>query len=584
MLFSAPGRAAIGAGGARLLTRGMRAGSYPRGGRVHLRLWAAERLVAAFNVASVAGTPLAPRYARWLGCTVGDHVALHALPPVTGLAEFGAGSSIEPEADVAGWWLDGDVLHVGSVRVGPEARVGTRSVLMPGAEVGAGAEIAPGCCVTGPVPALEYWHGSPARPADGDAAGTVQDWPAPEHRTSRRWGLAYLLSLPALQTLPLLAAAPAGITLFVLLRHTTSYGRAVELLLLLSVPAAALTYACYAGLLGAAIRLLGCVLAPGLHPGRGKTAWAAWLTYRLMDAARTQLFPIYASLLTPVWLRLLGARVGRRVEASTVLGLPGLMTLDDGAFLADDTLVAPFEVRGGWLRLGEAHVGRRALVGNSGIVGPGRRLPENSLVGVLSDTPAEAAPGSSWIGRPGLTISRVVEPTDTIRTYEPPRRLVWARVAVELCRLLPLPVVAGLGDVTTVALQEVLNRAGLAVAALAAGPVVLVSGVLALLTTTAAKWLLVGRFRRGRHPLWSSFVWRNELYDVFVEELAMPWLGQALLGTPFFAWWLRTLGPGSGVACGASPTGSPRPTSSAWMTAPASTAAWSSRPTSSTTA
>ena len=52
------------------------------------------------------------------------------------------------------------------------------------------------------------------------------------------------------------------------------------------------------------------------------------------------MFPIYARLITPPWLRLFGARVGRRVEASTVIALPHLIRLADGSFLADDARLA----------------------------------------------------------------------------------------------------------------------------------------------------------------------------------------------------------------------------------------------------
>ena len=52
-----------------------------------------------------------------------------------------------------------------------------------------------------------------------------------------------------------------------------------------------------------------------------------------------------------MWLRLLGAKVGRGVEASTVLALPTMTTVGDGAFLADDTMVATYELGGGWLRI-----------------------------------------------------------------------------------------------------------------------------------------------------------------------------------------------------------------------------------------
>ena len=70
-------------------------------------------------------------------------------------------------------------------------------------------------------------------------------------------------------------------------------------------------------------------------------------------------------------------------------------------------------------------------------------------------------------------------------------------------------------------------------------------------TATAAKWLLVGRVRRQDHPLWSSFVWRNELADTFIEVLAAPWFARAASGTPVLNLWLRTMGAriGRGVWC-----------------------------------
>ncbi|WP_370468501.1 Pls/PosA family non-ribosomal peptide synthetase [Streptacidiphilus sp. P02-A3a] len=554
VLASPFGRAAIGAGGARLLTLGLRPGTHPRGGVTHLRLWTAERLAAAFSGAAVLGTPLAARYARMLGCTVGPDVHLHAMPPVTGLAEFGAGCSLEPEVDAAGWWLDGDLLRLGAVRVGPGARVGTRAVLMPGADVGAGADVAPGSCVTGRVPAGQRWHGSPARP---DPAPAADPWPAPRHVRSRAWTAAYALSLPLLGGLPLLAALPALLVLYRLADGQRRYGVVVARLLAASAPLTLLTLLLYALLTAGLVRLLSRAVTPGLHPATGRAAWCAWAVLNLMSAARTVLFPLYAGLLTPAWLRLLGARVGRRVEASTVLGLPGLMRVDDYAFLADDTLLAPYEVRGGWLRLGRARVGRRSFVGNSGIVGPGRSLPADSLVGVLSDAPpterggAADGRGGSWLGRPGFPVRRIPEQVDAARSYDPPRRLVRARAAVELCRLLPVLLSVLLGDLAVAGAQRLLDRSGALWCVLGAGGLLLGCGVTACLLTTAAKWLLLGRYRVGRRPLWSSFVWRNELFDAWVEELAMPWLGAGLVGTPFLNLWLRSLGAriGRGVWC-----------------------------------
>ena len=68
VLFSPAGRIAIAAGGARLLLRGVRPGSYPRGGSVHVRLWAADPARRAVRrdgrLRRVVDHPLRPRARR----------------------------------------------------------------------------------------------------------------------------------------------------------------------------------------------------------------------------------------------------------------------------------------------------------------------------------------------------------------------------------------------------------------------------------------------------------------------------------------------------------------------------------------
>ena len=525
LLFSPPGRIAVAAAGARLLLRGVRPGNYPRGGGVHLRLWAAERLADLTGATGVAGAGWMITYAKALGAQIGPDVDLHSAPPVTGLLKLGRGAAIEPEVDLSGHWVDGDVVRVGKVRVGAGSRVGSRSTLMPGARIGKGAKIAAGSTVTGAVPANQRWAGSPAVRATKGAAA----WPAgrPERR-SRIWVAWYSLTAQLLGLLPVVAALP-GLTLL-----TVSP---------LLAPAAAVAYfVTYALLVLVAVRLLGIGVRAGFHPVRGRVAWQVWTTERLMGMARFALFPMYASLFTPVWLRLLGAKVGRNVEASTVLALPVMTTVDDGAFLADDTMVATYELSHGWLRVAPARIGKQAFLGNSGMAAPGRSVPKRGLVGVLSSAPRKAKKGSSWLGAPPMPLRRTVEAADTSRTYDPPLRLVLARAAIELCRIVPVLLAGALAVLVLATLARIWQVAGGWAAALAAGPVLLVAAIAAALTATAAKWLLVGRFRVAERALWTSFVWRNELADTFVEVLAAPWLFRFATGTPLLSAWLRTLG------------------------------------------
>jgi non-ribosomal peptide synthetase-like protein len=300
-----------------------------------------------------------------------------------------------------------------------------------------------------------------------------------------------------------------------------------------------------------AVRLFSLGMREGFHPVRSRTGWQVWATERLMDEARTYLYPLYASLITPTWLRALGARVGRGVEASTVLMLPAMATVGDQAFLADDTLVGSYELASGWLRIERAKVGKRAFLGNSGIAGPGRVVRKDSLVAVLSTAPRRAKARTSWLGSPPVELRRSAASGDQSRTFSPATSVKVQRALVELCRLFPVVVTAGLALGLALALVGGLERWGALVTLSLAGPMLLVVGVAAALVATAAKWLLVGRHRAIEHPLWSSFVWRNELADAFVELVAVPWFVRGELATPVFVLWLRSLGAriGRGVWC-----------------------------------
>ena len=274
---------------------------------------------------------------------------------------------------------------------------------------------------------------------------------------------------------------------------------------------------------------------------------------KVLDESRTWLFPIYSSAFTPVWLRLLGARVGRRVEASTVLLIPKLTRINDEAFLADDTLLGSYELGGGWLRVERIKIGKRAFVGNSGMTAPGRKVPKQSLVAVLSAAPRrkQAKAGSSWLGSPPVLLRRPVEAGDDSRTYAPPRRLRIVRALVECCRLLPVLVSFALGGGVALVLLWLLGTSLPWVAVLVAGPLLMLAGALAAGLTSAAKWVLVGGITATEHPLWSSFVWRSELADSFVEVVAAPWFARAATGTPVLNVWLRSMGVhvGRGVWC-----------------------------------
>ncbi|MGE2732578.1 Pls/PosA family non-ribosomal peptide synthetase [Mycolicibacterium vaccae] len=541
------GRMGIAAFGARVLVGGLAPGTYARGGFEHLRVWLAERLAAASGAENMAGAPWLVYYARALGNSVGNGVDLHSAPPVTGMLTLGHRCAIEPEVDLTGYWIDGDQFHVGPVTVGNDATIGARTTLLPGAVVGKNADVAPGSAVIGKVKNGQYWKGSPAV-----KSGKARH-PWPDHRPPRRplWALVYGVTSLLLAALPLIALASGLAVLGWAVRGTETLTAAVVPALVWLVPATLTALVVYAALTVLGVRILSLGLTEGYHPVRSRQGWQLWATERLMDAARNYLFPIYASLLTPMWLRLLGAKVGRGTEISTALLIPKFTVVEDGAFLADDTMVASYELGGGWIHVARATVGKRAFLGNSGITQPGRRVPDDGLVAVLSATPTKAKTGSSWLGSPPVRLRRRPTAADALRTFAPPVRLKVLRAVVETCRVLPVIVTFALGVAVFGGLQAVAVHLGWWWTAPAAGAVLLAAGAVAGAVAAVAKWVAVGPIRAGEHPLWSSFVWRNEVADTFVETVAAPWFARAAAGTPVMNVWLRALGAkiGRGVWC-----------------------------------
>jgi non-ribosomal peptide synthetase-like protein len=176
---------------------------------------------------------------------------------------------------------------------------------------------------------------------------------------------------------------------------------------------------------------------------------------------------------------------------------------------------------------------------------------------VLSAAPQRgtAKAGSSWIGSPPTQLRRAAGEADASRTYAPSTRLRMLRGIVETGRVVPmllavcLPVGVVLGMLAV--LGDAWSWGGFAATVVVAPLLLLAASGLAALIAVAAKWVLVGRVREGEHPLWSGFVWRNELADTFLEMLAARWFAQPASGTIALNVWLRMLGAriGDGVWC-----------------------------------
>jgi len=156
-------------------------------------------------------------------------------------------------------------------------------------------------------------------------------------------------------------------------------------------------------------------------------------------------------------------------------------------------MVASYELGGGWMHIDDVKIGKRSFLGNSGMAAPGRKVPKNGLVAVLSAAPDRAKSGSSWLGSPPIRLRRTAAETDTSRTFDPPTRLKVARAVIETLRLIPVMISFGLGIFMLLSLQYIAQQANYVIAGLISGLLLILCGAIACCVAAAAKWAVVGR-------------------------------------------------------------------------------------------
>ncbi|MGA9874646.1 MAG: Pls/PosA family non-ribosomal peptide synthetase [Solirubrobacteraceae bacterium] len=550
-LASPMGRLAIAVLARRVLLSRPRPGRYPRDSWLACRVWFLERLSEYCNLTRLAGTPFSTRYARLMGARVDRDARIASMPTLTSLVQIGQGATVEPQVDLHGWWIDGQELVIGEVRIGAGASVGSRTLLAPGASIGEGAEIEPASVISGSIPAGEHWGGSPARYLGLAGANWPVESPAPSSH-ARVWKALYASSMLLEGLLVLLAVAPAIAVLALLGSGVPWIGGSLVGLLLDAVVIASLSTVTLAVLTALTLRLLWKLVRPGWHRAGGALGWALWLSGDIQESAGAILFPLYASLYTRGWLRLMGIRVGRRTEISTSTGLNPLVSFGELSHATDDVGFCGARSRGDWLQMQSIEIGDRSFLGPGAVLREGTTLGNDSLVGALTLAPRRAAQGTSWLGVPAIELPRLPAATDPARTTEPPRRLVLARGVMDAIRILaPNTISMAIGLLDLLVLDRLGAHLGIP-AMIALSPlVVLGSGLLSAALAVAIKWVLIGRYRTSEHPLWSFFVWRDEIVNTVHEQLAGEWLLRFAIGTPLLSLYLRAMGSkvGRGVWC-----------------------------------
>jgi non-ribosomal peptide synthetase-like protein len=289
-------------------------------------------------------------------------------------------------------------------------------------------------------------------------------------------------------------------------------------------------------------------IEPGIYKVESVVFLRTWLAEALTTASRVIMRPIYGTAYLPPWLRLMGARVGRHVEVSTVSHLaPDLVDIEDGSFVAEDSSIGGRRFFRGRVEIGRNRIGRGSFISIDALLPVGASVGRESLIGALSTMPdgRDTTPdGTEWFGSPPFRLPHraKVEGSDEPAADVPTWKLRVQRVAIDAVRVLFPAYVATFG--AAFFFGAVMSGLSLLPAGVVLGlaPVlaVVVAGGSAV-SVVALKHVAMGRYEPATRPLRSTCVWWNGVVTGAYETISARVLSP-LVGTPFFNAYLRQLG------------------------------------------
>jgi non-ribosomal peptide synthetase-like protein len=541
----------LGIGAKWLIIGRYKPGAYPLWGSYYIRWWFASGLQRLAGAGIFLGTPLMPVYYRLMGAKVGRGCALDsALVSAWDLISIGDDTSIGADTQLHGTRVENGYLIIGRVDIGRRCFVGSHSALGLNVRMGDDTRLDDQSLLPDgtTLAAGEQRRGSPAE---------ALQVPAPE-------GALYRASLPRQTAFVALAwltgtvtrLLPLGPALALLWLWLTAFQHhwlwTVIWITAMLVPIFVVITCLWIAMLKA---ILLHRAKPGIYLLYSFYYLRNWLAYGLMRQSRDLLLPIFTTVYLPPWMRLLGARIGKHAEISTVWSfMPELLNAGDGSFFADGCMLGGRRVFGGRFEIRTNYVGNRSFVGNGAILPTGAGLGDHCLLGVLSAPPSRMAAtsdGSDWLGSPAFRLPnrhKVGGFSDSV-TYVPTRKLYLQRCLVDACRIL-IPAytafIFGLSGLAAVLYGYEVFGIGTTFALLPALGLFFAAAAVAIVV--GLKWAVMGRFKPVIVPLWSSYVWFNEMVNGAYESIMAP-VVSTFFGTPFAGPILRLLGCKIGHGC-----------------------------------
>ena len=516
-------------------------GRYKLWGTYYFRFWIVDKVINICPIIYFTGTSIMNMFLRLLGATVGKDCYINTSAiSAFDLLKVGNNVSICTDSHLRGYTIADGYLYIGTIEIGDDSFVGTRCCLSHNSKMEKNASIEdltliPEGCV---IPQNENWAGSPA-------VKTGFNQPQEKRKLwSVKSSMLFLVSVFLIPLVTMIAYFP-GMMLITHLDYSSegyrflwlTIGVGVSFVVLLTVIITILKWL-----------MLGNI-KEGKYPINSFFYYKKWFFDQLMKLSLQVIGTLYTTLYLQYWFKMLGVKMGKRVEISTVEFIsPDLLVTGDECFLADSVSIGASHVRNGYITIAKTHIGNRTFVGNSAVISPDTRLGNDVLVGVLSKMSNENLPakdGTSWFGSPAVYLPKrdINREFSAERTYKPTRKLFVLRYCIEFFRVtLPTTLFITLAALITNAVSYLQVEKELWELLFVFPFLYFAAAIAGTIVTALLKWIIIGKYTPANKPLWCNYVWRSELVTGIYENFLVLFFLNILTGTVFLKYPLRLLG------------------------------------------
>jgi non-ribosomal peptide synthetase-like protein len=510
-------------------------GSYPLWGAYYVRWWLVSSLHGLSGISMFTGTPVMPFFYRLMGAKVGRNCSLDtAEGSIWDCLTIGDDTSIGTDTQLLGYRIESGYLHIGKIDIGRQCFIGAHSVLGLNVQMQDGARLDDQSLLydNEKIPAHEYRRGSPAGVSDV----AVPDGDLKRYGMLRKAVFVISAVVCSILSGVFLLIPSLFLLSFLIIGYQQGWFLTATAIVFAAMPVIILVMCLWVALLKAIILRRA---KPGVYELYSVYYLRYWLAFDLMRLVGSMMLPVFTTIYLPPFLRLLGAKLGKHCELSTMWSfMPELITAGDGSFFADGCILGGKRVFGGHFEIGANRVGARSFIGNSAMLPTGSVVGDDCLLGVLSTPPSRTVPvpnGSDWLGLPGFRLPnrQKVGSFDNKLTYQPSFSLYFQRAIIDGLRILiPAYISLGLGLTGIATLLYLYQVYGLNVTLAVTPPLAIALAVAAVMIVVALKWVVMGRFEPVIKPLWCHYIWLNEMVNGAYEAIMAPVTG-ILFGTPF---------------------------------------------------